>query len=375
MGSHLPPQVSTDWDELARLDTRAPVFNYREWFMLAAQEHLLRRWYVLTIRRHDRPIALLPLRKRTPWSWEVLSWFGQDDAQILVDPCAEEAAWQGVAHWLRHYPGAGYLTLGACGDSARIEAFARACRDEGMLPQRHDRVPPTVVCSLPESWEALLASLGARTRKEIRQVERNLQQDFPDFTVEFPRNPAVCRQAVEDLARLYRVRWGNRHGGCVFDAPPNIAYYQQALAWAMRGGYATAGVTRVHGQVLAVQTLFHIPGQSIVYAQMFGRDTEMLPKRYSAGMAIHCHLMRWAMAHGITAVSLGPGALPYKLVFNGTIHPRWIVGAARTPRDAVMLPRLDRLEHMAHRAPVHAANYLRDLLKSPGVPQHGLGGD
>ena len=363
-GSSLAEQVSADWDALADIDTRAPVFNYREWFMLAAQERLLGRWYVLTIRRHDRPIALFPLRKRTPWSWEVVSWFGHDEPQMLIDPAEETAVWQGVAHWLRHSPGVGYVTLGASRHSERNEAFARACHAAGVLPHLDERIPPTVLCNLPDTWDALLDALAPETRKRVRQTERTLTRDFPDTEMTFLQDPTACRTEIDDLTRIYRARFGGRGGGCVFDAAPNVAYYHRALEWAMRNGFVTLGLLRVNGRPCVVQTLFHIPGQPIVYLQMFGRDTTLLPKRYSPGLVSLCHLMRWAMSRGITTADLGPGAMPYKLILNGTIQPRWIVSAARTARDAALHPRLDRLVHIIQRAPVHAANYLRNRLRT-----------
>ena len=368
-GCSLLAQVGDDWDALERIDAQAPVFNAREWFALAARDHLLKRWYALTVRRHDRPIALLPLRKRTPWSWETLSWFGQDDPQILIDPLEEEAAWQGVAHWLGHYPGAGYLTLGACGDAARIQAFARACAGAGLLPIINDRVPPSVLCPLPHSWDELLHSLEAAKRAEIRRAERLFARDFPDAEVEILQDPAACQPALDDLVELYRTRWGGRGGGCLFDFAPNIAYYHRVMAWALAQRYAVVGALRVQGRRIIVQTVLHIPGQSTVYMHMNGRDVTALPNRYSPGIVVFCHLLRWAIDRGATTANLGPGALPYKLIFNGAVHPRAIIGAARGARHAATLPALDRLVHIAHRAPVHAANYLRGRLRTLGVGQ------
>ena len=364
----LPPQVCRDWDELAQIDALAPVFTYREWFALAARDRALPRWYVLTIRRHDRPIALFPLSKRSARSWEVISWFGHDEPQVLIDPMEETAAWNGVAHWLRHYPGAGGLLLSACGNQQRIAAFTQACHDEGMMTNVSDKVNSSVVFPLPGSWEALLATLGAETRAGIRQAERHIARDYPDAAMEMVEDPRDCREVIDDLERLYLARWGGWGGGCALDPPPSRAFYRHALEWALAQRYAVIGALSVGGRRIAIQTVFHIPGQSTLYMQMSARDMDGLPKRYRPGMMVLNHLLRWAIDRGATTANIGIGVFPYKLSFNGEIHQRWIAGAARTPWDSAMLPRLDRLLRVAHRAPVYAANYLRGLLK----PRHGL---
>ncbi|HEY3377037.1 MAG TPA: GNAT family N-acetyltransferase [Armatimonadota bacterium] len=358
----LPARIGAEWDYLTALDTATPLFNYREWLTLAEPCAPRAPRALLIIRQGAEPIALLPLQKKSPWTWGLLSWFGQADQQLLLDPAREANAWTGVARWLRATPIVAQLSLGATCHAQRIDHFRQACDDVGLtcLVTAHEK--PVVLSTVPESWEVFLASLGPRMRKDIRQAERALERDFPDLTVDFLSDPSACHAALDELITLHRQRWGDSLGGCIFDKASHCVQYHLALEWALRRGWATISAVRAGGHTLATQALFHIPGQQALYAQFIARDTERLPKRYSPGIVLMSHMLRWAMAREVSQVNLGAGAGAYKLVFNGEPLPRWKLAMARSPLGATVAHTINRGLYLAQRTPRYTTFYAQRLL-------------
>lgn len=358
---HVPPQARTAWDALAAVDAAAPVFNHRTWLELAYGQRVIAPAGLFIAWQDDRPIGLFPLERRLLWSWRLVNSFALDDLQVLIDLEQEDAAWQALAGWVRALPGAACLTLGVCSNEARVARFTAACRQQGVIPLVTPDPSPVVLCSLPDSWEALLASLDAQARKNIRKAERLLAQDYPEAEVAMLTDPAACRQALDEMIGLFRRRWGERGGGCIFDPPRNRTFYQQAVEWAVRQGHAAVAVLRAAGSTQVVMTLFRSPDGGMLSAQLVARDLTAIKPRYGTGIVLLCHVMRYAIAHGARVVNLGQGVRPYKLLFNGRPHPRWHLAIARTPLGAALLPPIDRLLHKATRAPVYARNYLKGL--------------
>lgn len=361
--SALPAQVCDAWDMLSARDAAASIFTRREWFEPAMRHRAITDASILLVRKHGHPIALLPLHKRSPWSWELLSWFPQDDAQMLIDPTEVDDAWDGALRWLCERSGKSLLSFGNCRDDGHREGIIAAANRQGLISVISTKTPPTAMSLLPSSWEELLEALTPSTRKDMRQAERTLERDYPDLAVEFLTDPAACRDAFAEFLRLFRQRWGDRPGGCEFDRPGQLAAYQEMLDWAVRNGYGMVTVLRAAGRTLVVQITYHLPGQDTLYAQFIARDTDAIPKRYSPGMVLMNHTIRWAIRRGITRVNLGHGAVQYKLAYNGSAHPRAHLAMARSPLGAAIIPQLDVGCHLLRRAPVHLDYHMRRLLR------------
>lgn len=348
-------QASDAWDYLATVDTLAPVFCYREWFQLADEAGALGYWATLIIYRDDRPIALFPLSKPSPWSWQVISFFGQGDMQALIDPAQEDAAWHGLADWLASCPGVRMFSLEISGNE-RAERFTNACRLRHINVNAGLNHAPLVLSRLETSWPAFEKKMGSAA-KNCRRAERLLREGYPDYTIEYLTAPEACLKLLPELIRQYRVRWGHRPSGCQFDNPRNVEFYHRAVAWAAERGYLVMSVLRTEGRPIVLHAMFHLPGQEMLYQHTISRDMDALPNRYSPGIVESTETARWAIARGITWLNQGVGALPYKMMLAGEEHPRWKLTAARSPLAHQVLPRIERGLHIATRLPVYAAYY------------------
>ncbi|HEY3377038.1 MAG TPA: GNAT family N-acetyltransferase [Armatimonadota bacterium] len=364
----LPSQLCADWDYLATRDTTSP-FTHRAWLDIAYRHRAIAPWGVLVIRKGEHPIGLFPLRKISPWTWGLVSWFGQSELQLLVDPAWAMEAWTGLAQWFATRPGLAYLSLGLSSDPAQARYFSEACALVGLTPHITEHAMPVVLSTLPDCWEAL----DGKMRKRILTAERDLTRDYPDMMVEFVREPVACLRALNELIRLFRRRWDGELGGSVFHQACQQVAYHDALMWAVTHGYGGISVLRAAGRTLAVQTCYHLPGHDTLYGQLIARDTEALPNRYSPGVVLIGHMIRTYIGQGIHTIHLGAGARSYKFLFNGQSHPRLNLAASRVPLAAALLPGLDRALHLAQRAPIHAAYYAQHRLLHGTAQQRKTG--
>ena len=354
-------KVCDIWDDLVARDPGARIFSYREWFHAAAAAGVLTRWSVLIIHAGGRPIALFPLRKLSPWSWQVMSYMGQGNLQAVIDPACEEIAWQGVAGSLRETLRAQMLSL-----ETNDEQQAERCMAAGVAYGLHATLtpvnPPIVVSRLEPNWEAFERKMGASTAKHLRRAVRLLKEGYPDYRMEYVTSPAVCGELLPELIRWYRLHWGKRLFGCQFDDPRTVDFYRRVVAWAAERGYLVMSVMRVREQPVVLHIMFHLPGQETLYQHLISRDMDALPNRYSPGLVESVETARWAIEHGIACLDQGIGDLPYKLMLAGEKLPRWKVTLATSPARLHTLSRLEHILRHLSRLPIYATSALRRVV-------------
>lgn len=344
------------WTHLA---ASASAFLQPEWCLAAGTAGVTAPWRVLLIRAGDRPIGLLPLRQRSPWSAEVLAPLSAIYPPVLVMPEAEAPFWHGVTAWFRATPGLGLLTLGPTPDKNRLAAFGDACRSQH-LHAIIDEAACLEQLTLPASWDAYLAGLGGHARQNARRAESQLTHDFPGISITIHEDEREADAALDALIALYRLRWRHTSEGAIntFDDARHVAFYRKVVHVALRRGGLGLGLVSLEGQPIAAMTVFHTPGQTSGYAHFLGRDLAALPTRYSPSIALFNHFIRWLIARGATVLDLGTGSAGYKGLMGACETPQWSLTLARSPLSAGLLPRLHRGLHLIHRLPVQLQHRL-----------------
>ncbi len=189
---------------------------------------------------------------------------------------------------------------------------ARRIHIEVLFPPAELTVPKRVlywtdhmVVHLPDSVETYAASLGRRTRKELRQKDRRLREDHPDVSVE------VLPPGVEtDELVAASVEWKNRR----FNAQGRTTVWQEkpgdvwTFAEVARRS-CEARVTRIEGRAAAVD--FVAPVGRSLYAYQSAFDPEF--EQYSLGLLSTYGLICDAVLRGCTRVSLLWGTPEYKM--------------------------------------------------------------
>lgn len=344
----LPPTVYAAWQQLIEVIPETPVFSYPDWVAGACLEGAMCPWQVVIVRHGTRLVGLLPLRRRTPWSAEVITLLSPGFPPLLVDPTEEAAAWTGFSAWLHSRTGIGLLSLGRHNDPQRIAGLARGAV-EHRLPFQARKANVSVWAELPESWEAFLAGLAHSVRDNVRNAEPRLCRQVPNVSIELITDADAGARAADTLIRLSSHQWQNRGKKSTLHDPPVAAFYRRMLVWGITQGCALLAALRVEDRTVAVATLFHLPGQEAAYYHAVGRDLEALPAKFSPGIILLARLIRVAIARGARRLNMGQGVLPYKLWIGGQSYQQWECFVARSAWDALVQPRLDPAIHHLRR--------------------------
>ena len=214
-----------------------------------------------------------------------------------------------------------------------------------------------------------MARLGKSMRTKLRKIETHMHEIDGGMSVELLDAQHNIPAAVDDLVRLYRLRWRDQVGGSVFCNPANVAFYRALLRWGVDNGTAIVPVLRLRGNTVAVGVVWHQPAQRNAYFQFIARDVTALPNHWlnCPGTVLICHVIRWAMARGVERMHMGRGNAHYKLLLGGETDSQWQLSLARSEIAAALLPQYARSLYLLHRAPLHLAYHLRRLanVRSP----------
>lgn len=332
----LPAEVRAAWEAL--IPDGAPVFLWPDWLDLAIRTRVVSPGFVLLFHDGGDLLGLMPFQYRTCWSAEISAPLASDFMPALIVPGAEETVWHALAAWL-HRSSLWYLRVGRF-TAERFEHLRGLSRAEGLAVVSR-QVEHAVFMDLPGTWNAYLAGLSKASRYKVRHAEEKILADFPDAEVVFASEPAECAPAINELIRLNCLRFAKSRRRSTMESPRMADLIRRFNAWAEERGYGCAVSLRIGGRVIAVATGIHVPGQPLAFYHTVGRDPTALPSHYSPGLLVAGHILRWAMAHGATRISLGQGSMPYKLVLGGEESVQWNLCLAPTKFAARVMRRVD----------------------------------
>jgi len=234
------------------------------------------------------------------------------------------------------------LLLGVSEHEDTIATLAQACRQYNLFSVVEPFSTSAVWSELPESWEAFLRQIGPHSARNIKRAERKFQELGAECTMEMLTSPEECAALIPEMARLYNLRWEKEQVVSLFNDRQSIQFYQQAVYWAARHGFAATFVIRFRGEPVLIQTMLHLPGQGILYQHVTARDISTLSTSYSPGIVGSAVEFRWAIEHGLTRINQGAVIMPYKVMFGGIEHPRRKIAIAQSPAAYRVLNRFNR---------------------------------
>ncbi|HEY3376583.1 MAG TPA: GNAT family N-acetyltransferase [Armatimonadota bacterium] len=321
-------------------------------------------WRILLVQQGDRPIAVLPMVQRSPWSWSILDYLVQDFPPVVLASGQEAAAWQAIGRWQRQ-AGIGQLLLGRSNSAKDIGPF-HAARLAGIATTQTPTLAG-VELALGDSEEAYMAGLHANARSHVRRAEARLQQEYADFQLTTLTDPSSAAEPLAMLVHLYRQHWHQQVGGCVFDDPRMVEFFTQGMHTLLVQGRAAVHALQIDGRTVAAMTTLCEPGQRSAYFQFSGRDLHALSHRHSPGIIVLLRAIRHLRAQGVATLQLGSGATWYKLEIGGVSRPQWQLATYRSAVAEAIVPRLEHATHLARRAPVHLAYHWQRLRQCLGA--------
>jgi CelD/BcsL family acetyltransferase involved in cellulose biosynthesis len=177
---------------------------------------------------------------------------------------------------------------------------------------------------LPDTWDALLASLSGKHRHEISRKLRRFEREAPDGRVTWAQTPAAIEARLDDFLVLHR---RSREGKAKFMDVRMERFFRRAIpALAARGGARVAFLERETGPIASFVTL-EWDGTVGLYNSGFHPEHAAL----SPGLVLLAHVIRDAIARGIQRFDFLRGEERYKYEFGPTpeaVHAVTIGGPA-----------------------------------------------
>ncbi len=196
-----------------------------------------------------------------------------------------------------------------------------------LLPVRILYWTDHMVISLPGSVDAYTASLGKRTRRDLRQKGRRLRQDHPEIAIETIAPVADGRELLDTFVSWKNRRFNERGRETIWQGRPQIA--ETFLELLHRRGEAR--VTRIDGREAAIDFVF--PVGTSIYALQSAFDPAYEP--YGLGLLSTYGIACEAVERGARRLSLLWGTTGYKAHLGA--KPR------RASRLSVFRAQTDRL--------------------------------
>ncbi|MHB9023105.1 MAG: GNAT family N-acetyltransferase [Armatimonadota bacterium] len=343
VGCGLSPELRATWMDLwCRLPCALP-FHHADWFEAYFRTQPSRGTYVLTCERDGRPIGLIPIRQRTPWTAQVIAPL-MDMQPLLILPGADDDLWMGLAEWL-HSSQFAMLNLGRF-DDAQAKQLAKQAQEHGLTPILRV-VGPSLRTPLTTTWENYLAALPRTARYKVRRAERQIWEDFPDAEVRIHTDPAHSAPVIDTLIDLSCLRFATEKKRSYLADPRMASFYHQAISWIIAQENGALFTLHVMKRTIAVVTAVHQSGSDLAFYYLVGRDPCALPNTYCPGIALACHVIRWAITRKAQSLSLGLGVRRYKYDLGGVETPQYEVSIARSPILGKLLGKVDPVLHVA----------------------------
>lgn len=313
--------LAPEWDELAdRLG--APPFLRPGWF--AAWRHAFGagRLEVLTLRRRGQLAGVLPLERRRGVLRGLANYHSPAFGALTEDREAmRELASRALAGSRRRLSLALIDGNGGLAAEARSAATQSGCR---VLTRPLLRTP---VLEVEGEWEAHLARLSSRFRKELRRHRRRLEE-MGAVEFEVAQGADGIAERMQELLSVEGSGWKQEAQTAIISSPRTRCFYEELASWASERGMLRLFFLRLDGEAIAVD--FALEAGGVRYMLKGGFDA-----RY-ASAAPGILLLQAGLAHafesGLDRVELGGGADPYKLRWTRTVRERRLVQAfPRTP--------------------------------------------
>ena len=300
------------WDALhARSRLRSPFLAWtwqRQWVEVfgGGRRLELRR----VVDGAGRLLALLPLVEVGPDRWLLT---GGSDVSDYLDLIAlsdrEEEAWAALlgaragdrATWELHAVPAASPTVTA------MPALAAAVGLTVETPVE-ERCP---ILDLPDSWEALLASLSRKHRHELTRKLRRFEREAPEARLAWASAPADVEARLDAFLALHR---RSRQGKAKFMDARMERFFRRAIpALAARGGARLAFLDLPEGPIASFVTL-EWDGTLGLYNSGFHPERASL----SPGLVLLAHVIRDAIERGRRRFDFLRGEERYKYEFGPT---------------------------------------------------------
>lgn len=241
--------------------------------------------------------------------------------------------------------------------SPNAEDLLSWCRSQGLLLGLAET--PCPLRRMPESYDALLASLQSRFRGKLRSTRKKLEEKY---RVEFGLHtaPAEFPEALETLFRNHASRWAAKGQGGVFVAAPRRAFYASLTEAFHRRGWLRFFYLKLDGKIIAQEYCFEYGGTVSLLQEGF----DFARAEENVGNALRGYIFEWCIGEKKRAYDFLAGISRHKQIWADANVPDILVEACRPTWKGRLYYRLPRLVEAAK-------DRVKKILRKDAAPAAG----
>lgn len=303
------------WNRLLEASPAANVFLSWEWLyawwkVYGAGKEL----YVLVARDGDEVVGLAPFfrSRRSVPPLKTLQFMasepedlGSDYLDLILHPQNPAETLAALLDYLEHNDDWDAIRLSEIPEASfTVEHLQQLWGDKYACLSRISQTCPYV--KLPQTWDDFLYSIGARTRKNIRQAMRRFERD--GFRIEHIAGVDHLAEAMEHIIRLNEARARNKDIPSPFADTRFCEFHRRVAAELGRNGYAGIYLMRQNGDIIAGKYLYSFGRRRFGY--MTAIDDRFA--RLSPGVGLLARCIEDAIAQGMEEFDLLRGRESWK---------------------------------------------------------------
>lgn len=313
--------MEVGWNALAEATDARCIYLRHEWYRAAWKwrERDRAKLFVLTVRRDDTLVAVLPLVKaplsplfgRLAVSIESLTIPDSQRFEVLCHESDLEESAEAIGRFLA--TGAGrwdVLRVDYLGDARRAQVLEAALRRHGMSAQVGEG-HTCLSAPLTNTWPEYYGRRTRRLKKGNNLISNHLQRDFEK--IEILRSDGLqgggsLVEAVSKVVDLSSRSWKSETGTSFAEPGPRAWLDELELSMADKGWLVVWGLL-VNGQWVATELQVEYRGS--VSAMRADIDPKFV--KHSPGTYLSWKILEQLMDTGRITYNMGPGENEYKL--------------------------------------------------------------
>ncbi len=304
----------------------------------------VRKPHLILLREGRDLVGIMPMYE-THTAWRTLRPIGFKQSDYL-NPIARRGYEDFCAHaWCDYFSGLRNIDVI---DLHQVKEDQPILKHLPGSHQRHHSV--THLLDLPDTFEALLATLSKSLRYEAKRLDREPFKSG-EATIETVRDPAAIPAAYGALLDLHLRRWEGRGLSPQFVSKKVQAFHMEFGLLACRRDRLRLSLLRYGGET--VGALYAAKLNDTIYFIQSGFDPRF--KNLSPGTTLLAHTLREGIADGAKHLDLLRGAQAYKLRWQ----PQHKLESIR-----VSLPLNSRRGSWGHKWNYESKDMLRDFKAS-----------
>ena len=300
------------WRDLLQRDSRSHIFTTPEWHRLWWEEFSDGKdLIVLEMRAGERPVALVPLYRKTEDDRKILRFVGGIDLTDYLGPiCSEEdrhAVADALVQFLAAKPGWDEFDAHNMPVPFGFAEFLVESADRQGLRFTLEQEETAAVLRLPETWEAYLESLDSKERHELKRKRRRLLREHPDAMTR-ESTPETLDADLKIFVDMHRGTEGHKGH---FMNPDMATFFERIARTFMPLGWLRFHFLEVGGEAVASTFGFELDGTFYLYNSAYEPEA----RRLSPGLILVSNLIEDAIERGLEVFDFlrGPERYKYQL--------------------------------------------------------------